>query len=139
MKAELNDSLRLRFFAQYLNSCDCGDQGEEFRVEWDSNALHSLMAAEQEEAFLYLREISQLTDDEAIEVAKIMWPSHSQLHTAEEGRWYVLKERATYPNDYLALCDYLRSIGIALPFMGHSVEELVGAGWIKLVTNDKKP
>jgi len=33
----------------------------------------------------------------------------------------------------LAVGDYLRSVGVSIPFMGHSVQELVNAGWVRLV------
>jgi hypothetical protein len=38
------------------------------------------------------------------------------------------------PVPYIAIVDYLRSKGYALPWMGLSVEEMVQAGWIKLTT-----
>lgn len=136
MKVELNYSLRLIFFGQYLNSCDCGDHGEDFKVPWDSRAMLSLLEAEQEQAFLYLRPVDQITDEEAIQVAKMggdrisftMPPNQVRNHLLQQSpnntRWVTLGSHTV---------DYLRSIGVALPFMIHSVEELIEAGWIKLV------
>jgi hypothetical protein len=117
--------------------CDCGDDGEEMREPWDTNAMHSLIEAEQEQAFLFLRPIAQITDEEAIEVAKMggyrisftMPPNDIRKLLMEnvpnDTRWTTLGSHTV---------DYLRSIGIALPFMGHSVQELCDAGWIKLIT-----
>jgi hypothetical protein len=132
MKAELTPILKARLFALYWGQPVVERLTEDPFWKDRLDVVDWYMVETLNESFLKLRQISQLSDDEAIEVAKIVWPKHTQLHTPEEGRWYVLKERATHPNDYLSLCDYLRSIGIALPFMGHSVEELVNVGWVKL-------
>jgi hypothetical protein len=126
MKDELNYSLRLRFFGQYLNSCDCGDHGEDFRVPWDSRSMYSLLEAKQEQAFLYLRAIGQLSDDESLELARLA--GYSSL----KGTGLINEIENDFALIELEAWDYLRSIGIALPFMGHSIESLVSAGWIKL-------
>jgi hypothetical protein len=137
MKAELNDSLRLRFFAQYLNCCDCGDQGEEFCVEWDSNALISLLEAEQEQAFLYLRPIDSITDGELLRISAF-------LDIATEYKTAVHMRKIISMNDawgntsitrinHLHIRDELVSMGFAVEFMGHSVEGLVNVGWVKLI------
>ncbi len=141
MKAELNYSLRLRFFGQYLNSCDCADHGESFRVPWDSRSMSSLLEAEQEQAFLYLRPLSQITDVEAIEVAKMYRPESHWLHEAKYAKSFMVDFGASrnYFDAASRAADYLRSIGIALPFMGHSVESLVSAGWVKLIERTDKP
>lgn len=136
MKAELNYSLRLRFFGQYLNSCDCGDHGEDFRAPWDSRSMSSLLEAEQEQAFLYLRSIDQITEEESIDVSRINWPDpNDPYHSNSKMATLMIESRLFVCNDWALssrTVDYLRSIGVAIPFMGHSVEELVEAGWIKL-------
>ena len=173
MKPQLNDLLRIRFFAQYLDSCDCGDDGEEMRERWDQSALHSLLEAEQEQAFLFLRPISGLTDEEAIRVAEIVCRRHNLHYQLADISYRIepAKSGNTVPtialivkgcprhliqitSDGIAYCEYwmggagrehyycpgqyeatqyLLSIGIALPFMGHSVEDIVTAGWVRLI------
>lgn len=41
---------------------------------------------------------------------------------------------AELPIAYIAIVDYLRSKGYALPYMGLSVKKMVEYGWIKLIT-----
>lgn len=92
-------------------------------------------------SYLLLRPITQVTDEEAIEVAKIWRPLrgnvgyNSQFHTAICGR-EIIDRLNGYDRDFetfMLLTDYLRSKGFALPFMGISVEEFIEAGWIKLL------
>ena len=80
-------------------------------------------------AWCELRSVSDMTEEEAIEVAKIVWPVAKDLQTADNGRNYF------YPNSYVSIpiADYLRSVGIAVSFMNHEVEDMVKAGWIKLI------
>lgn len=106
--------------------------------------------------FLELTPLSQITDEDAIEVAKILFGKKFTLGEVLRTTKYisvkVLVEnttinqnvRITYAdchlqnaNGYgLSNCidafDYLRSKGYVLPWMGLSVEELVEYGWVKL-------
>lgn len=100
--------------------------------------------------FLELTPLSQISDEDAIEVAKI-------LGNAENGssiEWDCGGESFDFIGDYcgtvyydgeidyneneqvslliLQAYDYLRSKGYALPFMGLSVEKLIEYGWVKL-------
>lgn len=55
------------------------------------------------------------------------------------GLWFdgddFLFEGSYEPHSYQVLeaYQYLQSKGYALPFMGYTVEELIEAGWIKLI------
>ncbi|MCF0070263.1 hypothetical protein LZD49_07255 [Dyadobacter sp. CY261] len=135
MKIQLNDSLRSRFFAQYINTCYCGDHGENFIEEWKESTFISFIEAEQEQAFLFLRSIEAITDEEAIEVAKIINGDSDYWYAPANGRNAIAELEWTWPSPKTMgeLNDYLRSIGVALPYLGHSVADLEAAGWIKLI------
>lgn len=89
-----------------------------------------------------LRPLSSITDDEAIEVAKIGLPDkvlYDYLWIPGTGKAIansIDKGRQTntfYPHfRFIDTADYLRSKGFALPYMGLSVETMVEYGWIKL-------
>lgn len=102
------------------------------------------------ESHLLLTPLSQISDEDAIEVAKI-------LGNAENGssiEWDCGGESFDFIGDYcgtvyydgeidyneneqvslliLQAYDYLRSKGYALPYMGLSVDKLIEYGWVKL-------
>lgn len=129
MKAELTPELKERFFALYWGQKVMKDK---FRP--DKLFMVQPHEAESDRTCLMIRTLDQITDEEAIEVAKIIWEKESEkdMHTAEEGRWYLIYRCKLDRKEHPALIDFLRSKGFAVPYMGHSVEELVDAGWIKL-------
>lgn len=89
--------------------------------------------------YVLLRSIDSLTDEEAKEMAILIYPEIDPdgLVKKETMVKYCLGEipidgtEDTIPI-ICATYDYLRSIGIALPYLGHSVEELVQLGIVKL-------
>jgi len=110
-----------------------------------------------------LTPLSQITDEDAIEVAKLQAPtfdSQSKVlrfdNSIEIHRLnYVVKithEISTfhrgillmvggsvqnmYAHDCLVFIDYLRSRGYALPYLDASVEDLVKKGWVKLKSHE---
>ena len=133
MRPELNDQIRKIFFFQYVNCCQCGDDGEEFVADWNESTLISFLEAKQEQAFLYLRPLSSITYEEAIEVADIVG---LLIATKDKRKTLVDYLNNEMSREFESLgshaVDYLRSKGFALPFMGYSVEELISAGFIKL-------
>lgn len=135
MMPELTPDLKERLFMQYYMQNLMWFAG--YEEEMGVFIVSGRATGESiDSAYLGLRSVSNITDEEAIEIAKIVRPKHQYLHTPEEGKWYILRERTTSPKEYLQLTDYLRSIGVALPFMGYSVEELVEAGWVKMVAEE---
>jgi hypothetical protein len=74
-----------------------------------------------------LRSIDSLTDEECIELSEIDFS-----HPEEENLVEWCRNSLDYIVDFAKSVDYLRSIGIALPYLGHSVEELVQLGIVKL-------
>lgn len=147
MKAELTQELKERFFAQYW-----GQKVLElpYLVMREVDGFYLQVVAKHNKP-IHLRTLLSITDEEAIEVAKIMDVERSDFWTdqlkdcrvyagdpvlkeldydasfAKAGRQYVIDGRLS-----LYAYDYLRSVGIAIPFAGHSVADLVSAGWIKL-------
>lgn len=134
MKAELTDELKERFFAQYW-----GQKVMElpYLVMREVDGFYLQVIARHNKP-LHLRPLDQITDKEAIEVAKIggvryqldsSMITHGRLLLSE----YINSSRCNVRGcDWMFIVDYLRYIGVAIPFMGISVEDLVSAGWIKL-------
>lgn len=107
-----------------------------------------------EDCFINLNLISSITDEDTIEVAKLMGLTEgdfeithrtTDIHINSYSQEFTLlfENCSIYFNDfdtysantgidYLSAYDFLRSKGYALPWMGLSVEEMVQAGWIKL-------
>ena len=111
--------------------------------------------------FLELKPLSSITDEDAIEVAKILRPHSFEMHprgwkvNRTENEIEITHRQSIFEFDIdysgslgvdsdagwsylgnaeqLFAYDYLRSKGYALPYMGLSVEKLVEYGWVKLV------
>src|SRR5690606_41780636 len=90
--------------------------------------------------FLQLKPLSSISDEDAIEVAKI-YVVLEKNETSEVGK--TISSKFEKPSDmiyaptwsgknWLIVSDYLRSKGYALPFMGISVEQMIEWNWIKL-------
>jgi len=79
---------------------------------------------------LLLTPLSQITDDDAIEVALLNHndPNDERVNMVQFGR--AIASRNTEFRHGTA--DYLRSRGYALPYMSLSVEQQIEYGWIKL-------
>jgi len=88
--------------------------------------------------FIELKPLSSITDEDAIEVAKIRWSSlgnnHPYKKSAEEGKKVVDTIGYCSADNYtmLKMFDYLRSKSYALPYMGLSIEQQIEYGWLKL-------
>jgi hypothetical protein len=99
--------------------------------------------------YLHLRPITALTDAEAIEVAKICGYGKNRRtldaikREGDKGFSVIDLDEESHIEIDLEAYDYLRSIGIALPFRGFAVAELQEAGVLKLVeiseTSTSKP
>jgi len=114
------------------------------------------------EGYLFLKPISSISDEDAVEACKVAYnlsfsygakwvtetdpvigymtvKSHMSHHSFDidfesglvEQYQDEFNESGNLMNHY-AVCDYLRSKGYALPWMGLSVGEMVEASWIKL-------
>lgn len=153
MKTENNLENKKKFFAQYW--------GQEI-VKWNFSAGgHSSMrltvddirlnTPNESDFFLELTPLSQITDEDLIELieipegweifkiykyksdgysgVKIRKPyDENELKFNEDGFKYDIKTISLNHKNY----DILRSKGYALPWMDLSVEDLVEYGWVKL-------
>lgn len=132
MRPELNTEFKEKLFVQYWGQKAFANGNFTWSV--DSNQMkHAPISV----CFLLLRKLSSLTDDESIWIAKMSRPKSLWLHDLPYAKTFATKDIThAHPStflDSLLITDYLRSIGVALPFMGYSVEELVDCGWIRLI------
>jgi len=125
-----------KFFAQYW--------GQEVLKVWDcTDPIKVDFFGRQYIGSLYLKSIYSISYEDAIEVAKF------EGYKQESFKHMVLSfdiktdinsiqccffsaTSDVYETLGIGVCDYLRSKGYALPWMGLSVEQLIEYGWIKL-------
>lgn len=125
---------KARFFNQYHSQIiQCYNDGDQkfgpFPIG-NENVITKL-------DYLELTSLSNISDEDAIEVAKICgWP---ESHERFEERVYQFKIDFAYDSQNgfkrshkAYVFDYLRSKGYALPWMNLSVEELLEYGWIRI-------
>lgn len=116
-KMEITNTLenKAKFFAQYF--------GQRFLLWHEHSPIFNLLVEDfKSDTFsnylLQLTPISQITDEDAY---------NAGITKAR------LKNHINHPHIMTPfMCDYLRSKGYALPWMGLSVEQLVSFGWVKL-------
>jgi hypothetical protein len=90
--------------------------------------------------WIKLRSISSLTDEEAIQVAKIVEPLEKDYHTAYFGKMWAndILKFTSIPKA-LPVTEYLKSLSVALPCFDPSInqlipiETLIERGWIKII------
>lgn len=140
---------KAKFFAQYLG------QKVYNRIGWPGIIVNGFVDKLEEQfklyqsdnfkektkTFLELTPLSKITDEDAIDVAKILYPYSDALHTTDKGRDLIapMFGKGTFllnPPYIIQTYDYLRSNGYALPWMGLSVEQLIEYGWVKLSDNE---
>ena len=124
---ELSNNLenKAKFFALYYGQkvlCIRKNESPLLYVGFDDLQNNKV----REDDYLELTPISQITDEHAIEVEKIVYPSDKTLWTAKNGREYL----AYKPNVdcmLLSVGDFLRSKGY---YIGDGTE--ITFGWVKL-------
>ena len=138
MKTENTLENKARFFAQYYGQHVLYFSSD-FLRKIDNLTLDSV----ENDDYLELKPLSQISDEDAIEVSKIFGLGHLSGAIKE----LILSIFRTSINDsgttsstngiknWLHVFDYLRSKGYALPWMDLSVEDLVEYGWVKLKEN----
>lgn len=149
---------KAKFFGQYYGQerLKWHDKGVVLEVIW-SDLNNDL----KENHFLELKSISSISDEDAEEISKISisrdpisinikrnesdYADIEIENISEHSTWtlfisgidvYFKCGTSRNENDsnlILAVYDYLRSKGYALPYMDLSVEKLVEYGWIKLI------
>lgn len=117
--------------------------------------------------YLELKPLSQITDEDAIEIAKLanspsfaipkQWEikidieygfltissnksNHSFDLDLKDGHltMYDCGNKSDMFFNHYDICDYLRSKGYALPYMGLSIKDLISYQWIKLTTQGRE-
>lgn len=87
--------------------------------------------------YLLLTPLDQISDEDAIEVATLVykdlhnWSPKEQVKFGKDAVTDVLSGSFKFEKT-LEIVDFLRSRGYALPWNGHSVEELIEAGYCQL-------
>lgn len=119
MKTENTLENKSKFFAQYFGQKVLLHESDMDDIQL---FLNNEMGGDIKNWLLYLKPISQITDEDAVVLGYTDSKSAITKHLKMIG-----KETSD--------ADYLRSKGYALPWMGLSVEDLVEYGWVKLKEN----
>jgi len=117
---------KAKFFAQYWGQVMIDHNGS-VNI-W--NGLFDLRGC-----CLELTPLSSIADEDAIEVAKIVYADTEggrKLWTPDNGKEHIDMVVGFGNHFRYYVTDYLRSKGYALPYMGIEVETLIEWGWIKL-------
>lgn len=128
MKTEINLENKAKFFAQYL-----GQDILHGRYGVNGNLVDLIANKDTGDKYwLELKPLSLITDEDAIEVVKILQGIGITSTAMREPKEYCLN--AIGKTLYLTspVVDYLRSKGYALPWMDLSVDEMIDAGWIRI-------
>lgn len=115
---------KVKFFALYWGQNILISKVSDGSVR--SKVLGRYFEGELREAFLELKPLSSISDEDAIEVSKLCVNGNNKR--IDDIKVYA----RIYASQSSLINDFLRSRGYALPWMGLSVEELVQRGWIKL-------
>ena len=143
---------KARFFAQYWGQKIICFPHNKNAIRYD-NPNKLLAGTFERNAYLELKPLSQISDEDAIELMRLKIESKGvvDIETIEienktlDGYTFIVKyknwddERVGFVfnghTNPLSFYDYLRSKGYALPWMDLSVEDLIKYGWVKLKEN----
>jgi len=130
-----------RLFAQYWGQeVGCDKYSDSYEVNSSTLSGSSLLSV----THLLLADLSKITDEHLIEVAKIIGRNNSPigcennpLMAAKAVCYWFNENKGDYENFISAsrwehLISFLRSKGYALPFQGITVEQQIERGMIKL-------
>lgn len=139
MKAEITPENKAKFFAQYypqkiLHHVDYEDYcpvgfSEMLDINYYANNSY----------YLSLKPLSSISEEDALEVFDILFPNSGyknevKLDLIKDWIYLIGRESGGYlPKNYVLFIDCLRSNGYAIQWMGLTVQEMVEAGWIKLI------
>ncbi len=121
MKAEINNENKARFFALYfrqeiMGTNDFPSPQDCFVAVWHVDKY-----------YLNLKPLSAITEEDANAI------DLTDEHFNERGFFGKSPIDDSFYYWSFEDADFLRSKGYAIPFMGLSVDEMVKAGWIKLM------
>ena len=126
MKTQNTLENKARFFAQYFGQHVLYFSSD-FLRKIDNLTLDSI----ENDDFLELKPLSQISDEDAVEISKFYPSFGSDIRNAVKElfqEWNVLELS-------IETGDYLRSKGYALSYIDLSVKDLVEYGWVKLKEN----
>lgn len=132
MKAQITPENKERFFALYISQPVLADNLR------DRTPLDKSWNWRHKDFWLNLTPLSAITDEDAIEVAAIVFGKPEA--TPEIGRAII---RCLFENDetfaiavmdtaIIDICDFLRGRSYLVRFAGLSETELIDCGWVKL-------
>lgn len=108
---------------------------ERYKSEWvvirheDKSIVHVECLGNLDETY----HVSMIFDYATIN-ANIHWPkTETEPQQSFKRNIGEIDVSSRNPIAYILITDYLRSKGYALPWMGLSVEEMISAGWIRLL------
>ena len=137
MKAEINNENKAKFFAQYWGQKIVAHK---FIGAGSNASIGSVIFSKLDNWHLELKPISDISDEDAIEVAKIIFKNPA-FHTSDKGKRYI-RQMILLDHEYnqlffsfikvSAVIDFLRSRGYLAPWMDLSCKELIKSGWVKL-------
>lgn len=89
--------------------------------------------------YLELKPLESITDEDAIEVSRILdaefdinnLSEYQKTFHVNRGKTHILPTRPCRSD----VCDYLRSKGYLLPWMGLSTDQILEYGWARIKTN----
>lgn len=113
------------FFGQYFGQkvfCD-SSVGLENKTYQD---VYHFVGDMSETSFVKLKSIEDISDEDAIRVAQL---THQIDGVFSIGEIITTSKK---PIPYIAIVDFLRSKGYAIPYNGLSVDVLVSFGWVVL-------
>ena len=124
--------LKQKFFAQYW--------GQEIAKESKNSPLISTTTAfligSTKDHYLELKPLSSISDEDLeFIVVGICGLDRDEFLTGKntESVRNFLNRIIDFDSTDLHICDFLRSKGYAIPWMGFSVAELIELGWVKLI------
>jgi len=123
---------KARLFAQYLGCANYSDGNYESEVKLVGFSTLQGSVEELKKGVLLLKPLSAISDEDAIEVAKMYWGSNYSefpLKTDKVGHSKLIMGTMATRTD---ISDYLRSKSYALPWNNLSVETMIEFGWITL-------
>lgn len=121
---------KAKFFSQYW--------GQLILMQKDGLGVKKCIQAYWEKTlfsrYIELTPLSQITDEDAIEVAKIEGYYIDPIARGKSliNYLYLSNGSVSSCSMVIEINDYLRSKRYALPWMGLSVDDLISYGWVKL-------
>ncbi len=135
MRIEINNENKAKFLDLYIGQESDNSSPAYSKI---SRSLNDMISIGIGDYAVKLKPLSSISDADAAYVCRLFSSQFpDDLVAAVQGRLLITEyirraSNLTGFNWFLAL-DCLRSKGYALPWMGLSVDEMVKAGWIKLI------